>query len=123
MAVRLEAPLRQELRFPLLRGDQPDHILVEAGRHRLLLDVGDESVLILALDEVGELFRIRSHSKYPSSIKRARSTGDCGGPEAGLQVGWRQRLAQLLQVGERHALEGLADAQVDPLPCAADPTI
>ena len=51
--IRLQAPLEQPLRLLLLRGDQPDDVLVEALRDRLGLDVGVEAVLVFA---GGELF-------------------------------------------------------------------
>src|SRR5882762_7275107 len=50
VAVRLEPPLQHPLRLALLGGNQPDHVLVQAGRHDLGFDVGDEAVLVRLLD-------------------------------------------------------------------------
>ena len=64
VAVRLQPPLEQPVRLALLGGDEADDVLVQPGRHRLRLDVGDEAVLVLcsaaahhrgdALDETAE---------------------------------------------------------------------
>jgi hypothetical protein len=53
MAVGLEAPLEEELRLVLLRGDQPDDVLAQAGGDRLGLDVSDEAGLVFL---VGKFF-------------------------------------------------------------------
>jgi hypothetical protein len=47
VAEGLEPPLEHELGLALAGGDGPDHVLVEAGRQGVGLDLGDESVLVL----------------------------------------------------------------------------
>ena len=59
VVVRLEAPLQQPLRFFLLAGDEGDDLLVQAGRGRVGLDVGDEAVLVLAVREFLEDLGVR----------------------------------------------------------------
>ena len=55
VAQRLQAPLGEEGRLALLAGDEPHHVLVEPGRHRVGVDVGDEAVLVAAGDQALEL--------------------------------------------------------------------
>ena len=52
VAVGPQAPVQQPLRLTLLLGDQPDHVLAQAGRYVVRLDVGDEAVLVLAADQL-----------------------------------------------------------------------
>ena len=47
----LQAPLEHELRLAFLARDQADHVLVEAGRDGVRLDIGDEAVSVLLTDE------------------------------------------------------------------------
>jgi hypothetical protein len=51
MAEGLQAPFQHELGFVLLARDQPDHVLVEAGRYRVGFDIRDETVPVLLSDE------------------------------------------------------------------------
>src|SRR6266566_4035210 len=50
VAVGLQAPLQHPFRLALFGRDQPDDVLVQAGRHDLGFDVGDEAVLVRLLD-------------------------------------------------------------------------
>jgi hypothetical protein len=52
--VGLQTPLEHPLRLLLLPGDEPDHVLVEAARHGVGLDVRDEPVLVLPVRQVLE---------------------------------------------------------------------
>src|SRR5262249_60444909 len=47
-----EPPLQHELRLTLLGRDGPDHILVEAGRQRLGLDIRHEAVRVRAVGDL-----------------------------------------------------------------------
>jgi hypothetical protein len=66
-----EAPFEHERRLVLLRRDLADHVLGEAVRNRVGLDVGDEAVLILAGDEVVELRCRRAHVGSLPSVHAA----------------------------------------------------
>jgi hypothetical protein len=50
-AIRLQPPLEQPFGLPLLLGDHPDDVLVEALRDRVDFDVGVKAVLVLACCE------------------------------------------------------------------------
>src|SRR5690606_13137981 len=50
--VRLQPPLEQPLRLLLLGRNESNGLLRQAGRDGVLLDVGDETVLVLAVDEL-----------------------------------------------------------------------
>ncbi len=50
-AERLQAPIEQPLGLLLLGGDEADRLLGEPRWHRVLLDVGDPAVLVLAIDQ------------------------------------------------------------------------
>ena len=50
-AIGLEAPLEQPLGLALLGRDQADDVFGQAARCRVLLDVGDEAVLVLSIRE------------------------------------------------------------------------
>ena len=57
----LQAPVEHELRLTLVLRDDTDHVLVEAGRQRVGLDVRDEAVLVLLRDECVEVGRCAGH--------------------------------------------------------------
>ena len=87
MPIGFEPPLREELGLALLGGDHADHVLVQARRDRLLLDVRDEAVLVLALDEVGRVVSnsvamIRSWSRSARRRGFAEVGAQIGGAEA-----------------------------------------
>ena len=54
VAEGLQAEVEQPFRLTLFLGDEADHILVEAGRDDVGVDVCDETVLILAAGSVFE---------------------------------------------------------------------
>jgi hypothetical protein len=60
-AERLEAPFEQPLRLALLRRDQAHHVLVQADRDNVLLDIGDEPVLVFGIRQFFDLFGRGTH--------------------------------------------------------------
>ena len=60
-AERLEAPLEQPLGLALLRRDQAHHVFVEADRDDVLLDVGDEPVLVFGIRQFFDLLCRGAH--------------------------------------------------------------
>ncbi len=59
---RPQAPLREEGRLALLAGDEPHHVLVQPGRHRVGVDVGDEPVLVAAGEQAFQLIGGFTHN-------------------------------------------------------------
>src|SRR4029453_18963466 len=76
-AMGLEPPFEQPLRFLLLRGNEPDDLLVQAPRRRLLLDVGHESVLVFTTREFLDSLGRRAHCMSPplGAERRAAPAG------------------------------------------------
>src|SRR5262245_45861483 len=60
-AVSLETPFQQPLRLLFLRRDYPDDVLAQTPGNRLLLDVGEEAVLVLAARKLFDCFGGRTH--------------------------------------------------------------
>src|SRR5579872_3074475 len=55
MAQRLQAPLGEEGGLALLARDEPHHALVQPGRDRVGVDVGDEPVLVATGEQAFQL--------------------------------------------------------------------
>ena len=70
VAVRLQAPFDEEFGLALLARDEPDDILVEAGGHGVGLEIGDESVPVLAPNQGVDFGVGGLHA--PDSPRRAR---------------------------------------------------
>ena len=66
MPVRLQAPLGQEFGFAFFFRDQPYDILVQPGWYQILLDIGNETVLVFLFYQVGEIVACGWHlvSRY-----------------------------------------------------------
>jgi len=72
-----QPPLGQPLGLVLARGDQPDHVLVQARRHHVGFDVGDEAGVVLALEPLGECCRLRGHGSSLSLRRRPAPAAVC----------------------------------------------
>src|SRR5690606_13634677 len=63
--IGFQTPLRHEFRLALLEREDAYDIFIEPRRDRLLLDVGDEAVLVLPLHELRELIGFGCHDFLP----------------------------------------------------------
>ena len=61
MSISLEAPRQHPLGLVFLGRDEPDDALVEAGWQGFLLDIGDKTVLVLAVRELFDEFVLGCH--------------------------------------------------------------
>ena len=66
VAVRLQPPVEQPRGFALLRRNQPHDVFAEPARYDLLLDIGDEAVLVFARAELLNHLRGSTDTPVPS---------------------------------------------------------
>ena len=99
VAERLQPPFQQPFGFPLLAGDQTDDVLTETARSGVRFDIGDETVLVLA---VRERFNCRVFGAHVSSCQicgRRRQAGCAAGfAGAAAAAGFVTRRAELFTV-------------------------
>src|SRR5439155_5834570 len=74
VAIGPEPPLGHPFRLLLLARDEPDDVLVEALRNRVLIEVGDETVFVLLLRHLFLEYALRDHATHPLFMGRGRDT-------------------------------------------------
>src|SRR5438552_1538924 len=70
VAIGPEPPLGHPFRLLLLARDEPDDVLVEALRNRVLIEVGDETVFVLLLRHLFLEYALRDHATHPLFMGR-----------------------------------------------------
>ena len=68
VAIGLQPPLQQPFRLALLGRDQSDDVFVQAGRHRVGIDVGEESVLVFLVGKGLDVADWCRHALSPSPL-------------------------------------------------------